>query len=530
MSARSQNWLKFGGLATVAFALGLLIAGLLNLPAGSWALQRPGAGSSIITPVRGLPSTPALKSLEELSDAFSSVAEATRPSVVFVSAQHVETAPQQNRRLPPGWDQFFPRANPGRPQVERGTGSGFIVSSDGYILTNNHVVAGADKVTVRLIDQREFTARVVGTDPATDVAVLKIAAHDLPALPLGNSDDTHIGEWVLAIGNPLGDNLAFTVTQGIVSAKGRRLDGLNQDGQRSISDYIQTDAAINPGNSGGPLVNVRGEVIGINAAIASETGFYSGYGFAIPINLVREVMDQIVAHGKVDRAQLGVLVGEVTPNDAAYVGLDNIHGVVIQDFGDDESPAKKAGIQRGDVVVSIDGKSINRVAELQQAVAFKHPGDDVQVEVARRGGVRKTITVRLTAAATSDSTKLAAGNGKSNDAEPAASNAGQLLGVKVRTLTSDLADEYQLKEQVQGVVVTDVDPNGPSAGYLADEEAGGPDIITAVEGKPVKNDVDLRNALKAAGPGTIVTLDIYNAQTDARRLARVKLESNGSGS
>ena len=225
MSTRSQNWLKFGGLATVAFALGLLIAGLLNLPAGSWALQRPVQAGSIITPVSDIPSTPALKSLEALSDAFSSVAEAVRPSVVFVSSQHTETA-QQAPKLPPGWDQFFPHGMRSKPQVERGTGSGFIVSADGYILTNNHVVAGADKVTVRLIDQREFTARVIGTDPATDVAVIKINAHDLPPLPLGNSDATHVGEWVLAIGNPLGDNLAFTVTQGIVSAKGRRLDGL----------------------------------------------------------------------------------------------------------------------------------------------------------------------------------------------------------------------------------------------------------------------------------------------------------------
>ncbi|MGB7211125.1 MAG: Do family serine endopeptidase [Gemmatimonadales bacterium] len=529
MSTRSQNWLKFGGLATVAFALGLLIAGLLNLPAGSWAMQRPAHPGSIITPVSDIPSTPALKSLEELSDAFSSVAEAVRPSVVFVSAQHTETA-QAAPTLPPGWNQFFPHGMRSKPQVERGTGSGFIVSSDGYILTNNHVVAGADKVTVRLIDQREFTAKVIGTDPATDVAVIKIDAHDLPPLPLGNSDAAHVGEWVLAIGNPLGDNLAFTVTQGIISAKGRRLDGLSQAGTRSISDYIQTDAAINPGNSGGPLVNVRGEVIGINAAIASETGYYSGYGFAIPINLVREVMDQLVAHGKVERAQLGVLVQEATANDAAYVGLDAIRGVVIQDFGDDASPAKKAGIERGDVVISIDGKPINRVAELQQAVAFKHPGDQVSVEVARRGGVRKVITVRLTASDSADTTKLAQTRGGSGGAAPAVRNAGALLGISVRPLTPELADQYQLTDPIQGLVVTDVDPNGPSAQYLLDESAGGPDIITAVEGKPVKTETDLRNALKSAGSGSIVTLDLYNARTGARRLTRIKLSGGGSGS
>jgi serine protease Do len=529
MSTRSQNWFKFGGLAVVAFTLGLFIAGLLNLPAGSWALQRPNSGSPLITPVRALPSTPALKSLEDLSEAFSSVAEAVRPSVVFVAAQHTERNPTQSMRLPPGWEQFFPHQFQQRPQVERGTGSGFIVSADGYILTNNHVVAGADKVTVRLIDQREFTAKVVGTDPATDVAVIKINASGLHPVPLGNSDDTRIGEWVLAIGNPLGDNLAFTVTQGIISAKGRRLDGLSQDGNRSISDFIQTDAAINPGNSGGPLINVRGEVIGINSAIASETGFYSGYGFAIPINLAREVMEQIIAHGKVERAQLGVLVSEAGANDAEYVGLDSIRGVVIQSFAGDASPAQRAGLQVGDVVISIDGQPVDRVAQLQQLVAFKRPGDQVKVEVARRGGARKTISVTLAA---SDNT-VADKGGKSgdtpNDAGTDTRNAGALLGVTVQTLTPDLADRLQLQNEVQGAVVTDVDPNGPSAQYLRDQAAGGPDIITSVEGKEIHNAADLRSALKAAGPGAIVTLGLYDARSDTRRIQRIKL-GNGTGS
>ena len=190
-------------------------------------------------------------------------------------------------------EQFFPRFRQ-QPEIEQGSGSGFIVSADGYILTNNHVVEGADQVTVRLLDRREFKAKVVGTDPNTDVAVLKIDATDLPPVALGNSDDARVGEWVLAVGNPLGEGLTFTVTSGIMSAKGRALNGLPGRGQGSIQDFIQTDAAINPGNSGGPLVNVRGEVIGINSAIASETGFYSGYGFAIPINLARTVMDQLI--------------------------------------------------------------------------------------------------------------------------------------------------------------------------------------------------------------------------------------------
>ncbi len=205
------------------------------------------------------------------------------------------------------------------------------------------------------------------------------------------------------------------------------------------------------------------------------------------------------------------------------MGVDGIRGVVIQDFGDDASPAKKAGIERGDVVISIDGKPVNRVAELQQDVAFKHPGDEVAVEVARRGGVRKVINVRLTALDSATGTKLAQNGAGNGDNAPAARNAIAALGITVQTLTSDLADQYQLKDQIQGAVVTDVDPDGPSAQYLADEASGGPDIITAVEGHPVKGDADLRKALKAAGPGTIVTLDVYNARTDQRRLTRIKL-------
>src|SRR5204863_65212 len=229
------------------------------------------------------------KALEELQQAYSAAgAGHVKPSVGFIRSQHVERA-DDNQRLPPGFQDFFPNLRR-RPQVEQGSGSGFIVSADGYILTNNHVVAGADKVTVRLYDKREFTAKVVGTDPNTDVAVIKIDARGLPGVAFGNSDSARVGEWVLAIGNPLGEAFAFTVTAGIVSAKGRLLAGLQQT-RYAIQDFIQTDAAINPGNSGGPLVNIRGQVIGINSAIASETGFYAGYGFAIPMNLARTVMD-----------------------------------------------------------------------------------------------------------------------------------------------------------------------------------------------------------------------------------------------
>src|SRR6266702_1387303 len=270
MSVRTRDWLKFGTLVAIAFIFGLAFASALHLP------KRSGAAESIEAAQTTAPRAqiPAAKPAADVGDAFVAVADHVKPAV------------------------------------------GFIRSSDGYILTNNHVVAGADKVTVRLYDKREFTAKVVGTDPNTDVAVIKIDARGLPGVAFGNSDSARVGEWVLAIGNPLGEAFAFTVTAGIVSAKGRLLAGLQQT-RYAIQDFIQTDAAINPGNSGGPLVNIRGQVIGINSAIASETGFYAGYGFAIPINLARTVMDQLVKSGHVERAVMGIAIRDANQDDAA---------------------------------------------------------------------------------------------------------------------------------------------------------------------------------------------------------------------
>jgi serine protease Do len=518
MSARSLNWLKFGGLVALAFALGLLFAGLLDLPNRSSA-QEQGRQASAIAQVPA-PSIPAARPLQELSEAFAAVAEHVKPTVVYIRSQRTEQTTRQ--RVPPGMERFFPRFRQ-QPDIEQGSGSGFVVSADGYILTNNHVVEGAEQVTVRLLDRREFKAKVIGTDPNTDVAVVKIDAKGLQPVALGNSDDARVGEWVLAIGNPLGEGLTFTVTSGIISAQGRALTGLPGRGQGSIQDFIQTDAAINPGNSGGPLVSVRGEVIGINSAIASETGFYSGYGFAIPINLARTVMNQLIETGSVHRAALGVAIDNVTLNDAAYVGLPEIRGVVVKDIPNDDSPAKAAGILPGDVIISVDGKPVERVGQLQQVIGFRKPGEVAKVEVARKGGIRKTFNVKLQAL--NEQPQLAAADeGDPDNAGNSGGSAMNRLGVTVEPVTPDVAQQLQLPANMRGLIVTNVTPGGPSWQTLYDDpQSNGPDIILSVEGKPVRTEAELRNALKAEKPGSIVTIGIYNPRAQGRRVERIKL-------
>src|SRR5438105_10226613 len=502
MSGKTRDWLKFGTLVAMAFALGLAFASAFRLPTRGEAAMR----SVLQDTSRPLPQA---KAAVDLGEAFASVAEHVKPAVVFIKSERRERV--SSRRVP-NFDDFF--NTPRRPQVEQGSGSGFIVSQDGYILTNNHVVQGADRVTVRLFDNREFTAKTVGTDPSTDVAVIKIQTTGLPTVHLGDADSTRIGNWVLAIGNPLGEAFTFTVTAGIVSAKGRGLLGLNPS-RYAIQDFIQTDAAINRGNSGGPLVNVRGEVIGINSAIASETGFSAGYGFAIPINLARTVMTQLIATGHVERAVMGVSIRPIAPEDAGKTKLPDIRGAVVNEFTGDGCSDQRAGIQEGDVIIAVDGQAIESIAQLQQRVGFKKPGEIVQVTVVHDNGVRKTVPVRLAPAPSSEPEQSSVSDegGSVHDSGPME----DALGISVEPLSQENARDQSLRAVMRSggaLIVSQVSPDGPSYQHLVDASAGYPDIILKVNGQPTRTRAELRQVLAGVKHGEIVTLTVLSSTQD----------------
>lgn len=307
------------------------------------------------------------------------------PAVVHIKARAVQ--PANDRSDNPF--RFFFGDEFGGSQPKRGSGSGVFYTSDGYIVTNNHVVEFADEVEVTLYDNRTYTAKVIGTDEKTDLAVIKIEGNGFPALNFANSDEAEIGEWVLAVGNPF--DLTSTVTAGIISAKGRSINLLG--GGRAIEAFIQTDAAVNPGNSGGALVDAEGNLLGINTAIATRTGVFSGYSFAIPVNLVRRIADDIIDYGSFKRAYLGVTISELDSEYAEQLGVDITQGVVIESLADGGS-AQFAGLQPKDIIIGVDGRSIKAVPELQEIIGRAKAGDTVNLTINRRGEVMK-LPVRL---------------------------------------------------------------------------------------------------------------------------------------
>jgi serine protease Do len=348
-------------------------------------------------------------------------------------------------------DLFF-----GNPGPQMGSGSGVIISNDGYIITNNHVIKGADEIEVVLNDKRSFSAVIIGTDPSTDIALIKISASELPTINYGNSDDVQVGEWVLAVGNPF--NLTSTVTAGIVSAKGRNANILG--GGSSIEAFIQTDAAVNPGNSGGALVNVKGELIGINTAIATNTGAFSGYSFAVPVNIAKKVAEDIKNFGTVQRAFLGLQIRDV---DAALVNEEELkvnNGVFVSDFLPN-SAAESAGIKKGDVIIQIDQNKVKATPELMEIIGRKRPGDKITVTVNRKGQLNDfTVTLRNAEGKTSivkkESTDLAQVlGGEFENVSKKELDALKIEGgVKVKRLTAGKLKETGIRE---GFIITKID-------------------------------------------------------------------------
>ena len=465
--------------------------------------------------VRSVPQIPAnLDALAEVSQVFVSIAEAVTPAVVSVDTRGQPRRQALPRRFDDLFGPFEERAPETQYDVPLGRGSGFLVSDKGYILTNNHVVAGAERILVELPDGRRFAAELVGRDPTTDVAVLKIEGENFPTVKLGDSEAAAVGEFALAIGNPgteFGSALPFTVTAGIISAKGRSLGIIRAaagDTEFAIEDLIQTDAVINPGNSGGPLVNHRGEVIGMNTAIASTTGYYQGYGFAIPISLAKDVMDDLIEYGRVRRAALGVQVLPVTPEDVQAYKLPELAGAVVQDFPDD-SPGRDAGIQRGDVIVAVDGKAVRRVGQLQRLVASYDPGDKIKVEAIRKGK-RMTFNVRL-AEVEVPLPEVAS----SKEAERPATT---LLGIQVRSLDPEDIRQAGLDvDELQGVLVTRVAQFGPA--WNAGLDRGW--VIQTVNGERVTSVDEFDDALSDVSPGDVVSLDAVRVGADRRLSHRI---------
>jgi serine protease Do len=485
-----------GAAAVVAFVCGLVFASAFDLTHFGWAQSRVNA------PTKPAPSQ--IASATETQTAFEAVADAARPAVVSIETERfAKTRANTSRRLSPqrrpSLEDLLRGFDMPSDEPEEATGSGFIVSNDGYILTNNHVVADADKVTVTLYDKRQYEAKVVGRDSTTDVAVVKIDEKNLPMLGLGDDSKLRVGQWVLAIGNPL--RLNFTVTAGIVSAKGRTsTELLNPRGNNpyAITDYIQTDAAINPGNSGGPLLNIRGDVVGINSAIASGTGYYAGYGFAIPITLAKQVMDDLIRFGKVRRAVLGVsLAPDVTPSDAKAAGLAQIAGAKVGAFSPEKgSPAEKAGIEIGDIIVGAAGKPVDQVSTLQRIIRGFRPGDVVDLDV-MRFGQKKSFKVKLGEPTENRPTLAELDAGDGSRGSPVRDEGSVLqadkLGISVSSISSEMANQLKLTSAARaGVMVSSVSPRGASW-----KELDQGDIILSVL-YPTKRDVKSADDLNAS--------------------------------
>lgn len=428
--------------------------------------------------------------LSKIGQAQAEIVDAVRPTVVNIST--TRTVKFQGGSNPLYDDPFFRRffGEQFRAPKERKTaslGSGVIVDSDGYILTANHVIQGAEEIKVTLSDKREFKGKIVGTDSMTDIGVIRIDANDLPAIKMGDSNKLRVGEMVLAIGSPYG--LSQTVTMGIVSAVGRANVGI-----ADYEDFIQTDAAINPGNSGGALVNVKGELIGINTAIFSTSGGYQGIGFAVPTSMAKAVMDSLISKGKVIRGWLGVSIQNLTPELARQFDIKDEKGVLVGDVVEG-GPAEKAGLQRGDVIVEFEGKKIEDPNQLRNAVANTEPGKEAKLKIIRdKKTIEKTITI---SELPSDMQKPSKGEYEN-----------LLKGVSVQEITPDLYDKLNIPKKLKGVIINDIDADSPAAGVLMQG-----DVIQEINKQKVANVRDYENVVSRIKTEKDILLLVYRGRS-----------------
>tara|TARA_R110000796_G_scaffold11478_7_gene38578 strand:- start:66201 stop:67697 length:1497 start_codon:yes stop_codon:yes gene_type:complete len=460
---------------------------------------RSKVSAALVIVLLGVTSVSQIANARPAPDSFADLAERLLPSVVNIAtSQMVADRQGPDFQFPPGspfedlFRDFMDRNGQGgeqggpSPQKRRATalGSGFIISADGYIVTNNHVIDGADEISVRLHDGDTLDAKLIGRDPKTDVALLKVEPkEDLPFVKWGSSDDARIGDWAMAIGNPFG--LGGTVTAGIVSARNRNIN------QGPYDDFIQTDASINRGNSGGPLFNLEGDVIGINSAIYSPSGGSVGIGFAIPSAIAQSVVDQLKEYGRTRRGWLGVHIQTVTDDIADSVGLDESTGAMVAGVSD-EGPAKEAGIKQGDVILTFDGKEVESMRRLPRIVADTKIGKDVDV-VIWRDGKKQTVQVEL---GELEEDVVAANAPASDDTEsPAIAEASvDALGIKIANVNDELRTRYNLAEGTEGVIVTDVS----SDSFAAEKGVRPGDIIIEASHSSVSNVEDVMDAVKSA--------------------------------
>lgn len=473
MNKQTGNFKRAAGYFGMAVAGGLLALGLHNriAPAGR---NLQASTEQANAPVHFV-NLPGAAGTTVAAPDFVDAAAKSIDAVVHVTTE--ATVQQQNPMA------FFWGYRQQAPQEVRGAGSGVIISDDGYIVTNNHVVENADKITVHLNDKHQYTATVIGRDPSTDLALIKIDAKNLPTLPYGNSDDVKVGQWVLAVGNPM--NLTSTVTAGIVSAKARNINILQYDPSKDIfpiESFIQTDAAVNPGNSGGALVDPSGELIGINSAIASTTGAYTGYSFAIPVNIVRKVTNDLMQFGSVRRAYLGITISDIDQDMAKSLDLSRLKGVYVKDVMDDGA-AKSAGMKSGDVIVKIGAMPVDNVPELQEQVGKFSPGDKVAVTLVREGKELvkdMTLTGRAGAVASRSAPAVAS----------------PMMGAE---LAPAKADELKALKLDNGVKVVRI--NGGKLRSIGIREGF---IITKIDQKPMNDPKDIEKALDNKQGGVLI--------------------------